>query len=266
MQARQLLQWYQDSGVDEAVDDVARDYFLQSCGAQSASTGSTSTVKDPVLPLRGPQDMPLHHSPSAAMAASRQLADNATTLAELEATVRAFDGCGIKKTASKTVFCDGNSKARVMIIGEAPGAQEDIQGIPFCGPSGQLLDRMLLAIGLTRETVYISNTVFWRPPGNRQPTPEETATCLPFVEKHIALVNPALLILSGGTATTTLLQRDTSISRLRGKFYDYSNPYLQTPIKTLVTYHPSYLLRTPTQKRLAWEDLLMAKEFLGKSL
>ncbi len=124
------------------------------------------------------------------MSASRQLADNAKTLAELEAAVRAFDGCAIKKTASKTVFCDGNPKAKVMIIGEAPGAQEDIQGIPFCGPSGKLLDAMLAAIGLDRTSVYISNTVFWRPPGNRQPTPEETATCLPFVEKHIALVRP----------------------------------------------------------------------------
>lgn len=197
------------------------------------------------------------------MAAARELADKATTLAELEAAVRGFNGCAIKKTASKTVFCDGNPKARVMIIGEAPGAQEDIQGIPFCGPSGMLLDRMLAAIGLDRTSVYISNTVFWRPPGNRQPSPEETSTCLPFVEKHIALVNPAILILSGGTATMTLLQKDASISRLRGRFYDYQNAYLETPISALVTYHPSYLLRSPGQKRLAWNDLLMVKNALA---
>jgi uracil-DNA glycosylase len=186
-------------------------------------------------------------------------------LEELETAVRAFDGCVIKKTASKTVFADGNPKAKIVIIGEAPGAQEDMQGIPFCGPSGQLLDRMLASIGLDRTKVYISNTVFWRPPGNRQPSMEETAICLPFVEKHIALVNPALLILSGGTATTTLLQRDQSISRLRGKFYEYSNPYLEKPLATAVTYHPSYLLRSPGQKRLAWNDLLMIKNFLEEN-
>lgn len=150
-----------------------------------------------------------------------------------------------------------------MIIGEAPGVQEDAQGIPFCGPSGMLLDKMLASIGLSRsENAYISNTVFWRPPGNRTPSPEETAICLPFVEKHIALVNPALLILAGGVATTTLLQKDQSISRLRGKLYDYTNPYLSKPIPTLLTYHPSYLLRSPAQKSLAWQDLLMAKQFL----
>lgn len=125
-----------------------------------------------------------------------------------------------------------------------------------------LLDRMLAAIGLDRTSVYISNTVFWRPPGNRQPSPEETSTCLPFVEKHIALVAPSLLVLSGGTATTTLLRKDTSVSRLRGRFYDYSNPYLTTPVQAAVTYHPSYLLRSPGQKRLAWNDLLMMKQFL----
>lgn len=198
------------------------------------------------------------------MAAARELADRATSLTGLEAMVRAFDGCAIKKTASKTVFADGNPKARLMVIGEAPGAQEDRQGIPFCGPSGQLLDRMLAAIGLNRaESAYISNTVFWRPPGNRQPSPEETSACLPFVEKHIALVRPALLMLSGGTAVTTLLRQDTSVSRLRGKLYEYRNPYLDTPITALVTYHPSYLLRSPAQKRLAWSDLMMARQFLN---
>ncbi|NBX03228.1 MAG: uracil-DNA glycosylase, partial [Alphaproteobacteria bacterium] len=142
------------------------------------------------------------------------------------------------------------------------GAEEDMQGIPFCGPSGKLLDKMLAAIGLDRNTVYISNTVFWRPPGNRQPTPDETNICLPFVEKHIALIAPQLLILSGGTAIHTLLKNDLSVARLRGKFYDYQNEYMAAPIKTALTYHPSYLLRTPAQKRAAWEDLLMMKAYL----
>lgn len=276
MNSRQLLQWYIEAGVDEAVDSEPSNHFRRAAEAAPApqmtqaaditvSSLPTPANDTPATPPAAPKAV-LHHSPSAAMATARTLADAATTLAELEEAVRAFDGCAIKKTASKTVFCDGNPKTQVMIIGEAPGAQEDIQGIPFCGPSGQLLDRMLASIGLSRaESAYISNTVFWRPPGNRQPSPEETAICLPFVEKHIALVKPKLLVLSGGTATTTLLRKDASISRLRGKFYDYTNSYLENPLPVAVTFHPSYLLRSPAQKRLAWNDLLMIREFLNRT-
>ena len=267
MDKKSLLEWHLIAGVDEAVDDVATDYFVKPVIPSAAEGSSPPAQKDPSTLLRSAQDdnkSPLHHSPSAASATARALADACTTLAELEAAVRAFDGCAIKKTASKTVFADGNPNAKVMIIGEAPGAQEDRQGIPFCGPSGQLLDKMLASIGLSRaENAYISNTIFWRPPGNRQPSTEETAICLPFVEKHIALINPQVLILSGGTATNALLQKEQSISRLRGKFYDYSNSYMSAPVKTALMYHPSYLLRTPAHKRLAWHDLLMVKEFLG---
>lgn len=277
MNSRQLLQWYIEAGVDEAVDSEPANHFRRAAEAApvtqmtlaadiTASSLPTPANDTPAAPAAAPTKAVLHHSPSAAMATARTLADAATTLGELEEAVRAFDGCAIKKTASKTVFCDGNPKAQVMIIGEAPGAQEDIQGIPFCGPSGQLLDRMLASIGLSRaESAYISNTVFWRPPGNRQPSPEETAICLPFVEKHIALVKPKLLVLSGGTATTTLLRKDASISRLRGKFYDYTNNYLENPLPVAVTFHPSYLLRSPAQKRLAWNDLLMIREFLNRT-
>lgn len=272
MAKKALLEWYIAAGVDEATGDEPRDYFAAKHNvilSEAKDIHPQTVAKDPsTSPATSAgfaQDYKksiLHHSPSAASQAARVLADSCNTLTELEAAVRAFDGCALKKTASKTVFSDGNPKARVMIIGEAPGAQEDIQGIPFCGPSGALLDRMLAAIGLDRTKVYISNTVFWRPPGNRQPSMEETSICLPLVEKHIALINPALLILSGGTATTTLLQREQSISRLRGKFYEYENQYLTAPIQTAVTYHPSYLLRTPSQKRLAWGDLLMFKNYL----
>ena len=272
MQSREILEWHLEAGVDEAVGDEAVDYFAASPsplgggrGGGIAGESAPSNAPLPASPLRVEglkTASPLHHSPSAAAATARSLADQATTLAELEAAVRGFDGCAIKKTASKTVFFDGNPNSRVMIIGEAPGAQEDVQGIPFCGPSGKLLDNMLAAIELNRDTVYISNTVFWRPPGNRQPSPEETAICLPFVEKHIALVKPTLLILTGGTATTTLLRKDASISRLRGKLYEYTNGYLQTPLPTVVTFHPSYLLRSPLQKALAWNDLLLIQEFL----
>ena len=272
MNNTQLLQWYIDAGVDEAVDEQTLDCFAASpspsAGGRDGDEGMPGNAPHltPSLQMKELKANPtLHHTPSAAIAAARELAQKATTLAELETYVRGFDGCAIKKTASKTVFCDGNPQAKVMIIGEAPGAQEDVQGIPFCGASGHLLDKMLAAIGLDRTSVYISNTVFWRPPGNRQPTPEETAICLPFVEKHIALVKPKLLVLAGGTATTTLLRKDTSISRLRGKLYDYHNEFLDSVIPTLVTFHPSYLLRTPTQKRLAWADLLMINSLLTNS-
>lgn len=260
MTNKALLEWYVAAGVDEAVGDEAVNYF------KPAPAIVVSEVKE--LPAQAvAQDdskktNALHHSPSAAAALARELADKASSMEELEAAIRGFDGCAIKKTASKTVFGDGNPKARIMIIGEAPGAQEDVQGIPFCGPSGALLDRMLASIGLDRSTVFISNTVYWRPPGNRQPSMEETSTCLPFVEKMIALVNPGLLILSGGTATTAVLAKDQSISKLRGKFYQYSNPYLANAIPVAVTYHPSYLLRTPAQKKLAWIDLLSFKKFI----
>ncbi len=267
MDKKQLLQWYKDAGVDEAVDDVTANYFAVS--STPTPIESPDSAMPTVASLRTAMEAaakptPLHHSPSAAAIMARELAAKATTLAELEAAVRAFEGCALKKTASKTVFCDGNSNARVMIIGEAPGAQEDLQGIPFCGPPGQLLDRMLASIGLSRaESAYISNTVFWRPPGNRQPSPEETTICLPFVEKHIALVRPSLLLLSCGTATTTLLKKDLSISRLRGKLYDYTNEFMDAPVRTMVTFHPSYLLRSPAQKRLAWSDLLQVQMVLN---
>lgn len=202
-------------------------------------------------------------SPQKAAEEARALADACKTLAELEKAVRAFDGCSIKKTATNTVFCDGNPKSDIMFIGEAPGAQEDIEGIPFCGESGKLLDNMLKWVGLTRkDNFYITNTIFWRPPGNRKPTPEETAICKPLVEKHIALINPKLLVLVGGTATTALLDTKLGITKLRGKFHEYTNSYLDKTIPVGILFHPSYLLRSPGQKRYAWQDLLSIKHKL----
>lgn len=278
MDKKALLEWYAAAGVDEAVGDVAVNYFAAQTAPSTTSSplegeergggytgGYNSEIPTPhpnPAPQGGRASVQPYSAPSEVAATSRALADGCSTIAELEAAVRAFDGCAIKKTASKTVFTDGNPEAKILIIGEAPGAQEDMQGIPFCGPAGQLLDKMLFAIGLDRTKVLISNTVYWRPPGNRQPNQEETTICLPFVEKLIGLVAPTLLILSGGTATHAVLKKDQSISRLRGKFYEYSNDYLKTPTKAALLYHPSYLLRQPLQKRLAWADLLMIKEFL----
>ncbi len=200
--------------------------------------------------------------PSEAIAQARQLADAANTLAELEAAVRGFEGLAIRKNTMNTVFSRGNPKAKLMLIGEAPGAQEDQQGIPFCGPSGKLLDKMLAAIGLDESTAYITNTIFWRPPGNRQPSAEELATCRPFVEKHVALVKPTLLILLGGVAAASILQQESSLSRMRLRLFEYSNAYLEQPVQVLVTFHPSYLLRTASAKRLSWQDLLYAQRYL----
>ncbi len=282
-----LLKWQAELGADEAIADSPRNYFLvstpssppvlsvrenadgeflsaeqESSAARIKDFSEADSIKTP--PAKNANI--LAHSPALAAENARELADKANSLSELEEMVRAFDGCALKKTAAKTVFADGNKQAKIMIIGEAPGAQEDIQGIPFCGPSGALLDKMLATIKSSRaENVYISNSVFWRPPGNRQPSIEETSICLPFVEKHIALIAPELLLLAGGVATLAILKRDESMSRLRGKIYHYHNKYLKKPLPTLVTYHPSYLLRQPSQKRLAWQDMLLIEEFIEKN-
>ena len=244
-----LLEWQLAAGVDEIILDAPINYFSMPIATPKIEIPKPEVVKTP-----------LHHSPSLAVASAREIANSCNSIIELEATIRAFDGCALKKTATKTVFADGNPNASIMLIGEAPAADEDMQGIPFCGESGQLLDKMLAAIGLNRaENVYISNTIFWRPAGNRQPTPEEIAICLPFVEKHIALIAPKILILAGGVAVRALLNNDQAISRLRGKWYEYNNEYLTAPIKTALLYHPSYLLHQPQFKKQAWEDLKMIK-------
>lgn len=258
-QAQSLLEWYIAAGVDLCVEDEAVDRFAPP--PPSLQTAALpSAVARPVSGSVSPQ---LAAAPAAAIVRARELADAAQTLEALREAVFGFDGCALKKTAGKTVFADGNSNARIMLIGEAPGAEEDRQGIPFCGPSGKLLDAMFASIGLTRETFYISNGIFWRPPGNRTPTPEEIAICRPFVEKHIALVNPSALVLIGASAVRGLLETETGITRMRGKTYSYGNPYLEREIKTFVMFHPSFLLRQSAQKRLAWHDLLMIEDFLS---
>ena len=184
------------------------------------------------------------------------------SLTQLKTLVSNFDGCELKKNATNTVFCDGNPSSKIMLIGEAPGQTEDMEGIPFCGRSGKLLDKMLLSIGLDRTKVYITNTVFWRPPGNRKPTQEETDLCKPFVEYHIKLVDPKLIILVGGTAASSVLGVDTGISRLRGKIYQYKNQYINRHIDATAIFHPAYLLRQPGQKKVAWQDLQFIKEYI----
>ncbi|MCF8462733.1 MAG: uracil-DNA glycosylase [Rickettsiaceae bacterium] len=188
---------------------------------------------------------------------------NMGELSELIAEIKAFEGCALKKDAINTVIADGNPKANIILIGEAPGATEDSMGIPFCGESGQLLDAMLHSIGLSRKTnVYISNTVFWRPPDNRKPTEEEIAICKPFVERLIALVNPKLIILVGSTAGTSLLGKDFQISKMRRNFVSYNNQYLTNEITVTAIFHPAYLLRQSSNKKTSWYDLLGIKKFI----
>ncbi len=186
------------------------------------------------------------------------------SLEKLRAEMEAFDQCPLKKTASRLVFADGNPKADVMAIGEAPGAEEDKQGKPFVGMSGQLLDRAFKAIGLERaENLYITNTIPWRPPGNRTPTPAETAMCLPFLYRHIALIQPKVLILVGSVAAKTLLGPQAAVTRLRGKWTDIPFPKGMSSVQAMPVYHPAYLLRSPGNKAKFWQDLLEIQKKLS---
>jgi DNA polymerase len=254
--ASALLAWYVAIGADEAIEPEPRDRLVQPPPKPAPPRPAAAAIRvAPATPALPPPDA----AGAEGVAQARAAAAGATSLAELEAAVRAFTGCGLKATAARTVFADGNPAADLMIIGEGPGGEEDRLGLPFVGPSGRLLDRMLAAIGRDRSAAYISNVVFWRPPGNRKPSPVELAQCLPFVERHIALARPRLLLLAGDTAAKTLLQRSEGITRLRGRWCEYRPAPDGPNIPTLPSYHPSYLLRSPAQKRDSWRDFLAVK-------
>ncbi|HUN45063.1 MAG TPA: uracil-DNA glycosylase [Stellaceae bacterium] len=254
----ELLSWYVAMGADEAIGAEPLDRFAPPPAApprmpMAPRADVPSPAPAPVAPLV---------APSAAAASARELAAAAQTLAELEAAVRGFDGCALKRTATNTVFADGSPEAPLMVIGEAPGADEDRIGRPFVGRAGQLLDRMLAAIGIDRSQAYITNVLFWRPPGNRKPTPDEVAACLPFLWRHIALKHPKLVVMAGGTSASTLLGRAEGIMRLRGRWFDLPVAGLERPVPALATFHPSFLLRAPARKGDAWHDLLSLKSRL----
>jgi uracil-DNA glycosylase family 4 len=190
---------------------------------------------------------------------ANDVAASAKTLDDLKSAVQNFDGLSLKKTATQIVFADGNPEAKIMVIGDAPGADEDRQGKPFVGVSGQLLDKIFDCINLNRgDSLYISNILNWRPPGNRTPTKEEMDIAHPFIKRHIELINPDMLVLCGGVAAQTLLQSKESISRLRGKIHDYDET-----TKAIATYHPAFLLRTPLQKKKVWQDMLMLQDHIN---
>ena len=268
---RALLDWYVLAGVDQAIDDAPRDRYREAAAATTAAV-AREPVPEAVPPsapkpaMAAPQD-PAPSAPPAPLLppgdatwSAQEIATACTSLDQLVAAVRAFDGCALKRTATNTVIGDGNPEAALMFVGEAPGAEEDRQGLPFVGPAGRLLDRMLASIGLDRSAVYITNMLPWRPPGNRSPTAEELAICQPFLERQIELIAPRILVLVGGIAAKALLNRREGITRLRGQWFPFSTPRMGGTIQATATFHPAYLLRTPSAKREVWRDLLAIED------
>ncbi|MEC9243206.1 MAG: uracil-DNA glycosylase [Pseudomonadota bacterium] len=260
---RELLTFYADAGVDEPLLEEAADRFEETRTEAEKRAAQRQPAQQKAIAV--PQARPA--APAAARAAipddaqaarAREIAKSAESLEVLREQLSAFDGCNLKTTAKNTVFADGNPQAGVMFVGEAPGRDEDIQGLPFVGRSGKLLDRMLASIGLDRSSVYISNVIPWRPPGNRDPSPLETEICRPFIERHIELVSPKILVTLGNPSTKLLLNTQTGIMRMRGNWAVHRTPSgLEIP--TMPTLHPAYLLRNPAHKKLAWHDFLAIK-------
>ncbi|PKR89056.1 uracil-DNA glycosylase [Pleomorphomonas diazotrophica] len=282
--AAALLEWYAAMGVDVTLADAPLDRFEESAKAKAAAEAARRQAPPPAP--RGP--MPAINLPPHAAAArpapapsltpsqtaqvpteatvmqARAAAQSAQTLDELKALIEAFDGCNLKLTAKNTVFADGNPASKLMLVGEAPGRDEDIEGRPFVGRSGQLLDRMLNAIGYSRShNAYIANVIYWRPPGNRDPSDVEVAICRPFILRQIELINPELIVFLGAQPAKALLGGDAvkqGINKLRGRWCELEIGGKR--FKALPTFHPAYLLRTPIKKREAWRDFLTAKVFL----
>lgn len=278
-----LLGFYADAGVDCMLEDAAIDRFAESATLRSERSGPIAGRADvsvrpgerdprpmPATPREGPGEgrvvqssqqpsgMPVGIIPDeVALADARQKARQAATLAELREAVSDYAGCSLKFSAKTTVFADGNPQARVMIVGGAPGREEDLQGLPFVGREGQMLDRMLGAIGLNRETTYLTNLIFWRPPGNRTPTPHEVALCRPFAERHIELVDPEILVVLGNVVTKGLMDMTGNITAQCGTWTDYRLGDRTWPALPLLD--PQALLASPAHKKVAWRDLLALK-------
>jgi uracil-DNA glycosylase len=286
-----LLAWYREMGADEAVGETPVDWLQHGAAAPGAAVrerivvpaavaapAAVSVASPAAAPRPGPAApagrpppagyQPPRPAPAVARSfpsappdvsqlAARTAAASAASLTALETALRSFDGCGLKATAKNLCFYRGAERARVMLIGEAPGRDEDLEGKPFVGPAGQLLDRMLVSIGLTEADVHITNIVYWRPPGNRTPTPQEATVCRPFLDRQIALVAPEFVIPLGGAAAKHMLNVAEGIMRLRGRWQ--AGEFGGHPVRILATLHPAYLLRTPAAKRLAWRDLLSLK-------
>ncbi|WEX07711.1 uracil-DNA glycosylase [Chelativorans sp. AA-79] len=268
---RELLSFYADAGVDEPLTEEPSNRFEErssrAAAPEATRPADLAAAGNAPAPARAPaapaQPVPRPAQPAAipdeAQAArARELARQARTLDELKAILADFDGCNLRHTAKNLVFADGNPEADFMLVGEAPGRDEDLQGLPFVGRSGQLLDRMLAAIGRDRTSAYISNVIPWRPPGNRDPSPLETEICRPFIERHVELVAPKVLVTLGNPSTKLLLGTQTGIMRMRGT-WSVHRTQSGMEIATMPTLHPAYLLRNPAHKKLTWRDFLAIK-------
>jgi DNA polymerase len=262
-----LLRWYLEAGVDEAILENPVDRYRANATAPKGRASAQPEADEPRRPATraesqaafAPTTPVAGDSGTAPVESAFAVAQRASSLDELRAALAAFEECPLSRTATNLVFGDGCATARIVLIGEAPGAEEDRRGVPFVGPSGRLLDRMLASIDLDRTKVFISNTIFWRPPGNRSPTSSEVATCMPFVERMLELIDPDILVALGGPAACALLGQADSVGRLRGRWFSFQTPRMARPIATTAIFHPAYLLRSPAQKRLAWRDLLTIK-------
>ena len=275
--ARELLTFYQEAGVDALVgelpvDRLAGDPPRDIPAATSEAVAPRSSPQVAAPPAQPPRTVSARDldskgratappSPDAAVMAAREAARTAVSLEELRAIVERFEGCALRNTATRLVFADGNPRSRVMFVGKAPGRDEDIEGLPFVGRSGKLLDLMMAAIGLDRTSAYIANIIPWRPPGNRTPTPQESAICLPFVLRQIELADPDVLVCLGGPSAATLLNIRDGILKARGRWFTHQTG--TRDIRAIATLHPAYLLRQPLQKRLAWRDFLAIKKALS---
>jgi uracil-DNA glycosylase len=269
--ARALLAFYLEAGADALIGEAPVDRMADEPALSSARDAQSEADAQPARtsgamarrverPAPSPAT-PAPPPPEVAVMAAREAAGSAKTLDALRALLENFRGCALHATATQLVFADGNPEGRVMFVGEAPGYEEDLSGRPFVGRSGKLLDRMMEAIGLDRSGAYIANVVPWRPPGNRTPTPQETAICLPFIRRQIELADPDILVCLGQPSTQTLLGTREGITRTRGRWFKYDTGSRE--IRALATLHPAYLLRQPLQKRLAWRDFLAIKKALA---
>ena len=275
--ARELLAFYAEAGVDGVLREQPTNHFGPEESPANSATDAAQQRSTPALALTGSRvrqpepttagtaapnapgaSLPL--SPDTAVMAAREAARNAASLDELRAIMTGFQGCALRVTATQLVFADGNAQARVMFVGEAPGRDEDLAGLPFVGRSGKLLDRMLAAIGLDRTLAYIANIIPWRPPGNRTPTPQESQICLPFILRQIELADPDVLVCLGGPSSQALLGFKDGIRRTRGRWLSFDTG--KREIRAMATFHPAYLLRSPLEKRHAWRDFLAVKKAL----
>jgi DNA polymerase len=279
--ARDLLAFYLEAGVDALLAEAPVDRVADA-GTAAPSIAAASAAREVLRTdddagrfrpsaerLRRPEPPPgaeaapaaLTLSADAAVMAAREAVQAAATLEDLRDILERFEGCALKLGATQLVFADGNPQAKLMLVGEAPGRDEDIQGLPFVGRSGQLLDKMLAAIGLDRSSAYIANIIPWRPPGNRTPTPQESQICLPFIRRQIELADPDVLVCLGGPSAQTLLGVKEGIMRTRGRWFTYQTG--TRDIRAMATFHPAFLLRSPLQKRIAWRDFLAIQKALA---